>query len=459
MRRRIGFSLIGMVAASLILAGLGTIVLASVTDRQSEEEELREQTDALRELFGEVTLVANPVDGETRTQRLARLSQTMSLEGIGILVAPPNGKLIGTFPAGVELEDLDLERILASEIVSGRKDGLIFAAGGVNSPGGFRTLIVLAREPDPIVQPAFRWFVIAGLATVLVAVLVTIRLSRRLIDPVRQASATATRIAAGDMSARVDEKHAAMGGELADLVGSVNAMATNLERSRALERQFLLSVSHDLRTPLTNIRGYAEALIDGAIDDPVAVGGVIVSESRRLERLVGDLLLLARLEGTGFAYAMADHDLGLIIGDTVEGHRREAEERGVSVAFRAHDEPVRAEVDHDRFAQVMANLVGNALKFADASVELTLWFDEGRIHVAVADDGPGISESDLPHVFERLYVAQQNPKIKESGSGLGLAIVRELVEGMGGAVVARRATGGGAEFVVSLSPAPSPSVL
>ena len=96
--------------------------------------------------------------------------------------------------------------------------------------------------------------------------------------------------------------------------------------------------------------------------------------------------------------------------------------------------------------------VGNALKFADAEVGIMLWFAEEKIHLAVSDDGPGISESDLPHVFERLYVSQQNPKVKESGSGLGLAIVRELVDGMGGTVMARRATGGGAEFVVSFPP-------
>ena len=109
-------------------------------------------------------------------------------------------------------------------------------------------------------------------------------------------------------------------------------------------------------------------------------------------------------------------------------------------------------MDSDRFGQIVANLVGNAIKFADHEIHVTLWFGDGQIHLAVADDGPGISDADLPHVFERLYVAQQNPKIKESGSGLGLAIVHELAEGMGGSVIARRATGGGAEIVLSFSP-------
>ncbi len=452
MRRRIGFALIGLVTASLLLAGLGTIVLASVTDRQSDEDELREQTDALRELLAEVTLVDGQNTVETRAQQVMRLSRTMSLEGIGIVLVPQNGQLLGTFPAGITIDDLDIDLIRTGEIDSGRKDGLIFAAGGTNNRVGGQTLLVLTREPDPIIQPAFRWFLLAGFATLLLAVLVTVRLSRRLIEPVVQTSGAALRIAGGDMTARVDDKYAEMGGELADLVGSVNSMAGNLERSRALERQFLLSVSHDLRTPLTNIRGYAEALTDGAIDDPVAVGEIIESESRRLERLVGDLLLLARLEGTGFSYTLSDHDLGPIVADAIDGLRQEATDRGVELRVRQPDSPIRARVDRDRFGQIVSNLVGNAVRFADSEVHVTLWFAEGKIHLAVGDDGPGIGEADLPHVFERLYVAQQNPKIKESGSGLGLAIVRELTEGMGGTVVARRATGGGAEFVVSLDP-------
>lgn len=452
MRRRIGIALIGMVAASLVLAGLGAIILASVTDRANDEDELREQTDAMRDLAREITLVQNDSSTENTERQLLRLSNTLNLGGIGIIVIAPNGEEFGTLPPGITREDLNLDVIRTGAIDSGQKDGLIWAAGGTNAISGGQRLVVLTREPDPIIAPAFRWFLLAGAATILVAILVTVRLSRRLVDPVREASETATLIAAGDMSARIDERHAKAGAELADLVGSVNSMAGSLERSRALERQFLLSVSHDLRTPLTNIRGYAEALTDGAADDPAAVGGIIESESRRLERLVGDLLLLARLEGTGFEYTLATHDLRLIVDHTVDGLRPEAGDRGIDLTVRAPDSPVRATVDHDRFGQVVANLVGNALKFADHHVDVTLWYADEMIHLAVGDDGPGISDGDLPHVFERLYVAQQNPKIKESGSGLGLAIVRELVEGMGGSVTARRATGGGAEFVVSVRP-------
>lgn len=419
MRRRLRIALIGLVVASLLLAGLGAILLSNVTDRRNDEQVLREQTAVLRDLLAEVTLVDGGDAAETRLEQVTRLSRTMSLEGIGIIVVATNGRILGTLPAGIVVDDLDLDLIRAGDIDSGRTNGLLFAAGGTQNRLGGQTLLVLTREPDPTIQPAFRWFLVAGLATVLVAVLVTIRLSRRLIEPIVETSGAAKRIAGGDLSARVDDRHATVGG---DLVGSVNSMADSLERSRALERQFLLSVSHDLRTPLTNIRGWAEALIDGAAEDPGAVAAVIEGESRRLERLVGDLLLLARLEGTGFSYDLAEHDLGTIVDDAVDGLRRDAAERGVDLVVRGSDTTLRAVVDPDRFGQI------------------------------VADDGPGLGDADLPHVFERLHVAPRKPEIAESGSGLGLAIVRELAEGMGGTATARRATGGGAEFVVGFDP-------
>lgn len=451
MRRRIGIALVGIVVASLALAGVGAILLASVADRADDEKDLREQTDALRGVFSELTL-SRSTDGETQRQQLERFSATMSLEGVGVILVPDNGALIGSFPPGVTIDDLDVPVLRSGEIDSGTVDGLIFAAGGIDNEGATSTLIVLTREPSPIIAPAFRWFLPAGFITLLLALLVTMRLSRSLIAPIRDTSATAKRIADGDLSARADSP-GTRGDELDELVQSVNAMAGNLERSRALERQFLLSVSHDLRTPLTSIRGYAEALADGAIDDPVAAGAVIETESKRLERLVGDLLLLARLEGTGFAFDIGAHDVVPRVRELIDAATPEARARGVALRVDAPAEPLVARVDLDRFAQVVANLLDNALRFARSEVRVSLAFVEGSIELAVADDGTGISDADLPHVFERLYVAQRQPEVRESGSGLGLAIVRELVGGMHGSVEARRSPLGGAEFIVRLVPA------
>ena len=193
----------------------------------------------------------------------------------------------------------------------------------------------------------------------------TLRLSRSLTRPIRQTSETTTRIASGDLTARIPLDATKGGHEVAELVRSVNSMADSLDRSRSVERQFLLSVSHDLRTPLTSIRGYAEALTDGAVDDLAAVGAVLEGESRRLERLVGDLLLLARLEGTGFAFDLGEHHAAEIVEDTVHGFDRAAEEQGLELSVRVPDMATEIIVDPDRYAQVVSNLVGNALRFAE----------------------------------------------------------------------------------------------
>jgi len=452
MKRRLGVALIGMVVAALTLAGVGTMVLANLGARDAAEASLVDQAEALNDLLSELTFPAAGNRDESVRERLHRVSTSISAKGIGLLVLPRDStELIGALPDGVSIAELDLVELSNDRSISGANRNLIWAAAGRVNQQGILQVLVLTREPDPFLVPATKWFVVAAAGTVIVALLVTLRLSRTLTAPVREASTTASRIAEGDLAARIPDGHRQVGGEIAELVDSINAMAENLERSRSLERQFLLSVSHDLRTPLTSIRGYAEALIDGAAPDPAAVGSVIEGESRRLERLVGDLLLLARLEGTGFAYDTARHDASEIVADTAHGFDRQAEERSIDLSIRIPDPEMSVVVDPDRYAQIVSNLVANACRFADRSVVVTVWAHEGRVHLAVADDGPGIEDHDLDHVFERLYVAQHNPKVKESGSGLGLAIVRELVHGMGGSVVARRSAIGGAEFVVSFA--------
>ncbi len=449
MTRRLTLALVGMVATTLVLVGVGTIALASVANRQAAEAELRNQVEALGTVLEEVT-IATPDERSTVRDRLRSFARTLSLEGVGLLVLPPNGgDPLGELPEGVELADLDLETLTAGGITSGRHGDTIWAASGGRNRLGLTQILVLTRSPEPLLGPAVGWFVIAGTATLAVAGGVAVVLGRSLTRPVRAVAATARRLAGGDLSARVGDDVPRRHDELGELVRAVDTMAAELQRSRALERQFLLSVSHDLRTPLTSIRGWGEALADGAVDDPVRAGSRIDAEARRLERLVTDLLLLARLESRGFDFAVRTVDAAELVVDAVAGFEHEADERGVEIEVATPDHPTPIAVDPDRYAQIVTNLVGNACRFADRRVRLVVYLADGRVHLAVGDDGPGIADDDLPHVFERLYVATRNPKVAESGSGLGLAIVRELTEAMGGTVVARRSPLGGAEFVVS----------
>jgi two-component system sensor histidine kinase BaeS len=233
-----------------------------------------------------------------------------------------------------------------------------------------------------------------------------------------------------------------------------------LQNSRTRERDLLLSVSHDLRTPLTSIRGFAEAITDGAIEDTRQAAEVITSEAGRLERLVGDLLDLTKLEASQLSINLRSTDVTEVVSTTTEGFRPMAERNGV--ALTSWDPPMQGSgerppnvlADPDRLAQLLANLLENAISFANTMVSVAVHAPapgEQHVSITVDDDGPGIAPGDLARVFQRFYRTDRGPR-RQVGSGLGLAIVSELATAMGGTVHAESpAPGGtGSRFVVTL---------
>jgi two-component system OmpR family sensor kinase len=210
-----------------------------------------------------------------------------------------------------------------------------------------------------------------------------------------------------------------------------------------------------LRTPLTAIRGYAEALADGKTSDVAYASGVILGEARRLERLVGDLLELAKLEAGAFSLNCIPVSLPEVVTDAVQAFEPAAERLGLSLQVETTEgAPGICDADPDRLTQVVCNMVENALKYAVSAVVVTTTADNGRPTLYVEDDGPGISKEDLDRVFERLYQSASAAS-RKLGSGLGLAIVEELVTAMGGSVRAESPVlpgGGGTRLVVVLRP-------
>ncbi len=439
MRRRLVVTIVGAVAVALVLAGLGTLALAGIGARRYAEDELRTKVEAVTESLSS----DEPVFGgrNERPRILAALRGALRLEGVGLVTLGPDGTTTGQPPAGITLDAGEVAALRAGEVISGREGRLVYAGATIERAGSV-TAVILSDRTAIALGGTVLWFLLAATVVIALAVFAATRLARALTEPLRGAAEVSRRIAQGDLSARAAEPPPGASDEVAEVARSINAMADALERSRGLEQQFLLSVSHDLRTPLTSIQGYAEALSDGTTADAPLAGSVILAESRRLGRLVRDLLELASLDARRFSLEATAVELHDLVEACVEGFGPEADAAGVEVEVVT--EPVVVLADPDRLAQVVANLLDNALRFADRRVSVSVAVVGVRARVSVHDDGPGIDPVDQPHVFERLYVAHHRPVRKENGSGLGLAIVRELVTAMGGSVGVDASQHGGA---------------
>jgi two-component system sensor histidine kinase VicK len=230
-------------------------------------------------------------------------------------------------------------------------------------------------------------------------------------------------------------------------------MATQLDAGRRRERDFLMSVGHDLRTPLTTLRGYAEALDAGQIgeDDLSRVGSVLHRQTDRLSRLIDDLTLLARLEAREFTLRSEPVELTALMNGLVEAIRSRAEEMRVNLSSE-FEEVGTVEVDPDRIGQIFENLLSNALRYTPkgGTVVVGLANRGAVVRMTVSDTGPGIDPDDLPRVFERLYVAQRYRPVRPEGSGLGLSIVKELTTALGGSVTVDSGLGEGTVVTVDV---------
>ena len=289
------------------------------------------------------------------------------------------------------------------------------------------------------------WFALAaaGALGCLLAAAVAAALARGIARPVVRVARASSRLAAGESPQPLPVSGSL---ELRALAESFNTMADQLRRAREAERSFLLSVSHELKTPLTAIRGYAEALEEGVLTPDRAVK-VILTEAGRLERLIADLLHLARLDRQRFDIRPTTVDLAEIARESASRHAARARELGVQLELQ-RESAAPASADPDRLLQAVSNLVENALRCTPPGGTVTLATAAGRL--AVTDTGPGIAAEEIPHAFERFFLYRRYNGHRQVGTGLGLAIVRELAQAMGGDVEVESPPGAGTAFTIRL---------
>ena len=306
--------------------------------------------------------------------------------------------------------------------------------------------IVVAKAQDvvrdqwlPLVARLAAAFAIGGL----LAWLLGLWLSRRISGPVEALAKASDEIAHGNYAVHVPVGPG--GNEISHLSERFNEMAARLAATEERERQFLMSVSHELRTPLTAIKGHVDALRDGLIDDPELVGAsleVVASEATRLERLVGDVLDLAKLRAHRFTVQTEEVDMGRLIVHAYGSFGDEARRREIEYELQGSETAPTIITDGDRVLQVITNLLKNAFRWTPdgGSIDVVLESSNGTVRVDVVDTGPGISPEDAQRIFSP-FVSRDT-----QGTGLGLPIARELAGALGGRVELETDLGEGSRF-------------
>jgi two-component system, OmpR family, sensor kinase len=454
-RRR--WSLRTRITVAMLLVAFGVLVVSYVATyglvRRSLQDNslsnLRQRSDQLRDIAQDTNLVTN-----ARARRIA-----LQLTDLRIVLVSPDGTLAApqstsnTLPNGISVDDIRPKDLLAGSEVSGRRGKTVYLAIPTDRKIGQTVPVVIATDEvdNSVLRKLFPLLLLAGVVLLAVTFPVAAWLARRLTRPINTIEGAARRLATGDLSARADVP-VATDNELAALATTLNDMASQLEAARGSERAFLLSISHDLRTPLTSIRGYAEALADGTLDDAnpadrKRAANVIGAESRRLERLVKDLLDLSRLDSRQFSLSPRECDAAEVVRDAAEAFQPKAGDLHVALAVDPGP-ALPVVLDPERLGQIVANLVENALKFATTRVDVGVRAVADRVELHVDDDGPGIAPADLPRVFERLYTSRTVPG-RTLGTGIGLAIVRELALAMGGDARVEPINSVGTRFVMT----------
>jgi two-component system sensor histidine kinase BaeS len=259
----------------------------------------------------------------------------------------------------------------------------------------------------------------------------------------------ADEVARGEYDVDVPEGGA---GEIGDLAESFGKMASRLAESEALERNFLMTVTHELRTPLTAIRGHVEALREGVVTDEamrLASLTVIAAESERLERLVGDVLDLAKLDAHRFTVLREEVDMERLVEGAYTAFSEEARRREIDYRFDVEAKPVIVS-DGDRVLQIISNLLSNAFRWTPdgGTVGLELSATDGTVYVTVADSGPGIAPSERERIFRPFWSRDGG------GTGLGLAIAHELASALGGRIALETSAEKGSRFELVLPTRP-----
>jgi signal transduction histidine kinase len=294
-----------------------------------------------------------------------------------------------------------------------------------------------------------RFFLWGGLLAIGIAILLTYILSRRILAPVKALTLAAGQFGKGDFSRRVDFKDK---GEVGELAQSFNAMADNLERNERLRRNMVADIAHELRTPLSNLRGYLEAISDGVVKADENTVRLLNEEASSLSRLVDDLQDVSLADAGEIKLVTQSEEISGLINETVTALQAKAAGRGLTISVHQQSELPTVDIDSHRIKQVLLNLLENAIAHTGRGGSITVAAREqdDKVYISVTDTGEGIPPEELPLIFERFYRVDKSRTRATGGSGLGLTIAKRLVEAHGGTIEVKSQPGQGSTFTFAI---------
>ncbi len=447
-----------IMAVTMLSAGVAVLVAAVVSLGLFH---LSAQQQGRQALQSKANLVANAmtVSANGKMRVPPTLATTLARARIEVLVVQPDGAITG--PEGRVAATTTLRGANVATVLSGRAVSTTQVLGGARTyveaqpvaSGGAVVLlqrVAAARASEGPTRLRIGTSLAIGLA---VAAVFGMLLARRLGRPLQRAAAAAHRLSTGARDVRLDPVGPA---EVAEVADALNALSAALATSEGRQREFLLSVSHELRTPLTAVKGYAEAFADGVVPaDAVAVTGqVVLAEATRLERLVSDLLDLARLGAQDFRIDVQPVDVAELLRDAAKVWADRCDREGVTFAADIPGGALVVNTDPTRLRQIVDGLAENALRVTPAGrpivFALVASSAESEVVFQVRDGGPGLTDDDCRVAFERSALYDRYRGVRRVGTGVGLALVAGLAHRLGGRATAGRAPEGGACFAIHL---------
>jgi signal transduction histidine kinase len=425
----------------VILATIGMVSFVAYQSLKSQVEEYERMVDDIRAVRMERVLVHHyDTEGDwmgiqpfiiqmgTLYDRQIVLTDTG-----GIVVASTDMTLLGN-NYQITVPGKPLRRPMSGDIL-----GMLYIIRPDTDPTSLRSLVGAIN----------RFLFLGGLIALVVATILTIVLSRLITRPIHDLGLAAKRLGEGDLSCRVQYKGK---GELGELASTFNSMAESLERAETIRKNMVTDVAHELRTPISNVRGQLEAIGDKLMKPDVHTLSSIYEEVILLSRLVDDLQDLTLAEAGKLKLRKQQEDLKQLIEQAVKAVRHTATTRKISLHSDLPEELPLIDIDAQRISQVLHNLMANAIAHTPkgGSVTVTTTQTDKVIEISVSDTGEGIPAEDLPNIFERFYRVDKSRTRSTGGSGLGLTIARRYVEAHGGTIAVESEHGKGSRFFFTL---------